>query len=88
MSFIYRVTTSSIELAVSSAVCLRDPNSSEATVGISELFWVCVLRCDVFELFGVAVQDEQALNCCGSLSQAWSLCIIWGRWSLPSALGL
>ena len=23
---------------------------------------VCVLRCDVFELFGVGVQDEQALN--------------------------
>ena len=51
-----------IELAVSIAVCLRDPNSSEATVGISELVRVCVLRCDVFELFEVGVQDEQALN--------------------------
>ena len=51
-----------IELAVSIAVCLRDPNSSEATVGISELVRVCVLRYDVFELFGVGVQDEQALN--------------------------
>ena len=51
-----------IELAVSNAVCLRDPNSSEDTVGISELVWVCVLKCDVFELFGVGVQDEQALN--------------------------
>ena len=51
-----------IELAVSNAVCFRDPNSSEDTVGISELVWVCVLKCDVFELFGVGVQDEQALN--------------------------
>ena len=51
-----------IELAVSNAVCLRDPNSSEATVGISELVRVCVLRCDVLELFWVGVQDEQALN--------------------------
>ena len=24
---------------------------------------VCVLRCDVFELFWVAVQDECSLNC-------------------------
>ena len=47
---------------MSNAVCLRDPNSSEVTVGISELVWVCVPRCDVFELFGVVVQDEQALN--------------------------
>ena len=31
-------------------------------MGISELVWVCVLRSDVFELFGVGVQDEQALN--------------------------
>ena len=31
-------------------------------MGISELVWVCVPRCDVFELFGVVVQDEQALN--------------------------
>ena len=31
-------------------------------MGISELVRVCVLRCDVFELFGVGVQDEQALN--------------------------
>ena len=52
-----------IELAVSIAVCLRDPNSSEATVGISELVRVCVLRCDVFELFWVALQDECSLNC-------------------------
>jgi len=36
--------------------------SSEATVGISEQVRVCVLRCDVIELFGVGVQDEQALN--------------------------
>ena len=51
-----------IELAVSNTACHRDPNSSEATVGISELVRVCVLRYDVFELFGVGVQDEQALN--------------------------
>ena len=31
-------------------------------MGISEQVRVCVLRCDVFELFGVGVQDEQALN--------------------------
>ena len=57
-----RLQLNPIELAVSNAVCFRDPNSSEATVGISELVWVCVLRSDVFELFGVGVQDEQALN--------------------------
>ena len=51
-----------MELAASNAVCLRDPNSSEAAVGVSELDRVCVLRCDIFELFGVAVRDEQALN--------------------------
>ena len=51
-----------IEPAVSNTACHRDPNSSEATVGISELVRVCVLRYDVFELFGVGVQDEQALN--------------------------
>ena len=36
---------------MSNAVCLRDPNFSESTVGISELVGVCVLRCDPLELF-------------------------------------
>ena len=31
-------------------------------MGISEQVRVCVLRYDVFELFGLGVQDEQALN--------------------------
>ena len=31
-------------------------------MGISKVLWVCVLRCDIFELFGFGVQDEQALN--------------------------
>lgn len=57
------VTTSpNRALPVSNAIYLWDPNSSEAIVGISEQLRVCVLRCDVFELFGVGVQDEQALN--------------------------
>lgn len=32
-----RLQVNPVELAVSKAVSLRDPNSSEATVGISEL---------------------------------------------------
>lgn len=34
---------------MSDAVCLRDPNSSESTVGISELAGVCVLRCETIK---------------------------------------
>ena len=45
---------------MSNVVCLRDPNSSEDTVGISELECICVLRCDLLELFWVGVQDEQS----------------------------
>ena len=45
---------------MSNVVSLRDPNSSEATVGISELECICVLRRDLLELFWVSVQDEQS----------------------------
>ena len=31
-------------------------------MGISELVRVCAIRSDIFELFGVGVQDEQALS--------------------------
>lgn len=55
-----RLQVNPVELAVSNAVSLRDPNSSKATVGISELECICVLRCDLLELFGVGVQDEQS----------------------------
>ena len=55
-----RLQVNPVELAVSKAVSLRDANSSEATVGISELECVCVLRCDLLELFWVGVQDEQS----------------------------
>ena len=68
-----RLQLNPIKLAVSNAVCLRDPNSSEATVGISKVLWVCVLRCDIFELFGFGVQDEQALNYLWISVPAWSL---------------
>ena len=55
-----RLQVNPVELAVSNAVSLGDPNSSEDTVGISELECICVLRCDLLELFGVGVQDEQS----------------------------
>lgn len=55
-----RLQVNPVELAVSNAVSLRDPNSSEATVGISELECICVLRRDLLELFWVGVQDEQS----------------------------
>lgn len=55
-----RLQVNPVELAVSNAVSLRDPNSSKATVGISELECICVLRCDLLELFGVGVQDEHS----------------------------
>ena len=54
-----RLQVNPVELAVSNAVSLGDPNSSEDTVGISELECICVLRCDLLELFWVGVQDEQ-----------------------------
>ena len=40
---------------MSDAVCLRDPNFSESTVGNSELAGVCVLRCDLLKPFHVGV---------------------------------
>jgi len=57
-----RLQVNLVELAVSNAVSLRDPNSSEATVGISELECVCVLRCDLLELLGL-VSRMSSLNC-------------------------
>ena len=47
---------------MSTAVSLRDPNSSKATVGISELECICVFRCDLLELFGL-VSRMSSLNC-------------------------
>lgn len=52
----------SVGLAVSDAVCLRDPNFSESTVGISELAGVCVLRCELLKPFWREAQDEQSLR--------------------------
>ena len=68
-----------IELAVSNTACHRDPNSSEATVGISELVRVCVLRYDVFELFGILQVISPFSSCLylhyGSLT-LWGLLLL------------
>ena len=40
---------------------------------------VCVLRCDVFELFWVALQDECSLNCSLDLCPRHEVSELFGR---------